>query len=205
MVGISLIGMGIGFLVPTLVVREETVGEEAQAAIGHLYLAYFILSGICLILCLLFMQAGPEVAPSEGATAEKNSSIKESLRHIKGDRNLWTFFLAYCIGYGSLICFATNCNFLIKPYGYSDFVIAINGVMLLLFGTIAAVVFSFYIKKTYNYKRVLKVVSRGSALLLLILCIWLNSANAKIITTLIITLMGAFITPTVPICYDLGC
>lgn len=205
MVGISLFGMGIGFLIPTLVVGEDSTGEEAQSAIGRLYLMYFILSGVCLILCLLFMQAGPEIAPSEGATAAKSSSIKESLYQIKRDRNLWKFFSAYCLGYGSLICFATNCNFLIKPYGYSDFLIAMNAVLLIVFGTIAAVLLSIYIKKTYNYQLVLRAVSMGSAILLIILCIWLNSINSKVVTTFIITLMGAVITPTVPICYDLGC
>jgi hypothetical protein len=30
------------------------------------------------------------------------------------------FLAAYCLCYGSFIAFASNCNFIIKPYGYTD-------------------------------------------------------------------------------------
>lgn len=45
------------------------IGEEAEQKIGHLYLAYFIFSGVCLILSLLFMRGKPQTPPSEGAIA----------------------------------------------------------------------------------------------------------------------------------------
>lgn len=61
--------MGLGFLIPTLVVGEDMIGEEAEQKIGHLYLAYFIFSGVCLILSLLFMRGKPQTPPSEGAIA----------------------------------------------------------------------------------------------------------------------------------------
>jgi hypothetical protein len=41
--------------------------------------------------------------------------------------------------------------------------------------------------------------------MLSILCIWLNTLNVKILTTIIISIMGFIITPVVPISYDLGC
>ena len=72
-------------------------------------------------------------------------------------------------------------------------------------GTVGAILFSLYIKKTYNYKLALKITSFGSFIVLLILCFWLNTANVKAITAIIISIMGFIVTPTVPICYDLGC
>jgi len=75
----------------------------------------------------------------------------------------------------------------------------------MVMGTAGAILFSLYIKRTYNYKLALKVTSFGAFIMLLILCVWLNTANIKAITAIIIAVMGFVVTPTVPICYDLGC
>lgn len=124
---------------------------------------------------------------------------------MKQHRNLWKFFPAYCLGYGTFISFATNSNFIIKPYEYTDVQIAVNGVLLMVIGTAGAILFSLYLKKTYNYKLALRVTSVGSFVMLLVLCMWLNTANVKAVTAIIIAIMGFVVTPTVPICYDLGC
>lgn len=75
----------------------------------------------------------------------------------------------------------------------------------MVIGTLGAIVFSIYIKKTFNYRMTLKVISIGSITMLGLLCLWLNTYNFKIITTLIISCMGFLLTPIVPICYELGC
>lgn len=75
----------------------------------------------------------------------------------------------------------------------------------MLIGTIGAVSFSIYIKKTYNFSFIVRLISIGSVSMLSILCIWLNTYNVKILTTIIISIMGFIITPVVPISYDLGC
>ena len=115
------------------------------------------------------------------------------------------FFGGYFLCYGTLVTFGANCNFIIKPYGYTDFQIAINAIVPTLSGTVGAVVFSAYIKKTFNYKRAIGFVTIGAAIMLIILCIWLNTANAKVITTIILFFTGFIYTPIVPLCYDLGC
>lgn len=127
------------------------------------------------------------------------------MKELKNNRNLWKFFPAYCLGYGTFITFAANSNFIIKPYDYSDIQIAVNGVLLMVVGTAGAILFSLYIKRTYNYKLALKVTSFGALVMLLILCLWLNTANVKAVTAIIIAVMGFVVTPIVPICYDLGC
>lgn len=72
-------------------------------------------------------------------------------------------------------------------------------------GTVGAILFSLYIKRTSNYKLAIRVTSFGSFIMLLVLCLWLNTANVKAVTAIIIAVMGFVVTPTVPICYDLGC
>lgn len=115
------------------------------------------------------------------------------------------FFAGCLLGYGSLICFAANFNFIIKVYGYTDLEIAINGVLMIVTGTVGASLFIIYIKKALNHKLILGVVCLGSAFMMAILCLWLNSANAKAITTFLLIIFGFVATPIVSICYDLGC
>lgn len=73
--------------------------------------------------------------------------------------------------------FAANSNFIIKPYHYTDLEISINAVLLIAIGTVGAISFSIYIKKTFNYKKTIVVVPMGSAFMLILLCSWLNTAN----------------------------
>lgn len=115
------------------------------------------------------------------------------------------FLVAYCLSYGTFIAFASNCNFIIKPYGYSDVEIATNAVLLMLVGTVGAIAFSIYIKKTYNFKLALRSIALSSVAALLLLCLWLNTANLKWGTCLIISMLGFVLTPLVPVSYDLGC
>lgn len=75
----------------------------------------------------------------------------------------------------------------------------------MLAGTCGAITFSLFIKRTYNFSLALRIITVGSTFMLSVLCLWLNSTNAKPITTLIISLLGFFLTPLVPISYDLGC
>lgn len=115
------------------------------------------------------------------------------------------FLLAYCLSYGSFIAFASNCNFLIKPYGYTDVRIATNAVLLMLVGTCGAIAFSIYIKKTFNYRVALRSIAIASVAMLLLLCLWLNTINGKLGTSFIISILGFVLTPLVPVSYDLGC
>ena len=147
------------------------------------------------------MQSRPEILPSEGALATKLSSMKESFKLIKKNKNLWLFFASYCTNYGTFVAFVANCNFIMKPFDYADIQIALNVVMLMLVGTSGSIFFSLYLKRTGKYAKTLRVAMSSSSIMFVILCVWLNTINSKIITTLIISCMGFFATPTVPICY----
>jgi len=59
LVAFNLIGLGLGFLLPTLVVDETATDLAARKSIEYLYLGYFILSGVSLVLSLSLMQSRP--------------------------------------------------------------------------------------------------------------------------------------------------
>jgi hypothetical protein len=72
-------------------------------------------------------------------------------------------------------------------------------------GTIGSILVSLYIKKTSNYSLALRVTSIGASIFIILFIVWVNTGRVKIITTLILSMLGFSLTPLVPICYDLGC
>lgn len=60
-------GTGVGFIVPTLVVKENSLGQEAQDQIFYLYAGEFMVSAIAFVLVYLFMRKEPPTPPSIGA------------------------------------------------------------------------------------------------------------------------------------------
>lgn len=75
----------------------------------------------------------------------------------------------------------------------------------MLVGTLGAIAFSVYIKRTYNFSLALRVIAMASGIVLMLLCLWLDTINGKVGTSVIISLLGFVLTPLVPLCYDLGC
>lgn len=67
MVGVNIVGVGIGFLLPTLVVYDDLPVDESQTIIVRLYIVYFILAAIQVVLGLVFMRPKPAIAPSISA------------------------------------------------------------------------------------------------------------------------------------------
>lgn len=163
------------------------------------------MAGTCLVLSLMFMQAKPEVPPSEGAVASKLYSLTESFQQIRKNQNLWRFFLCYSVHYGTFISLMANSNFIVTSYGYSDIEIAINIVLLMVGGTVGSVLASLYLKKTGDYQKTLRTVVIGAALMLALLTLWLNTVNSKVGTSIIMLVMGFIGNPEMPICYQLGC
>jgi len=59
MIGINLFGLGIGFLIPALMVSEDSVGEAAKIEINRLYFSYFVICAVCFVLNYFLMKAQP--------------------------------------------------------------------------------------------------------------------------------------------------
>lgn len=56
MVGSSIIGSGLGFAIPTLVIDEDSQGEFAQRQVFSLYLGYGLATIVLLVLNVGFLR-----------------------------------------------------------------------------------------------------------------------------------------------------
>ena len=70
-------------------------------------------------MVMIFMRKYPPTPPSAGAESEKLDVLK-SFEVIKNDKNLWKFFSAYIILYGTLLSSGSTSNLLLKPYEFKD-------------------------------------------------------------------------------------
>lgn len=116
----------------------------------------------------VLMKSKPVISPSR-IDKKTELTFKETFLKIKTDRNLWKFFSAYSIFYGSFMVFGTSANFLIKPFGLSDAVISLAAIALILLGAAGAVVSSIFLKRTRRYKFVITLFTFGSTGVLAVL------------------------------------
>ncbi len=151
------------------------------------------------------MKGQPERLPSAGAEQQK-THIFETFKIIKGDRNLWKFFAASMLLYGTFLSFASTSNMLFKPYGFDDSLIAIFGICLLVSGIIGSVCYTLFIKKTQKYKvAIVCAVSLAVAFTASAAFIMNFSASEKALISVMCVGMGFNLIPMVPISYDVGC
>lgn len=77
--------------------------------------------------------------------------------------------------------------------------------MLIVSGVIGSIAWSFYLKKTTNYKLTIRAIPGISMVVLVLICIALNVDAPTAIVMCLGGLIGASITPILPVSYDLGC
>jgi len=107
--------------------------------------------------------------------------------------------------YGTFQTFASSANFVIKPFGYTDLQISMAAVFLIIMGTIGAVLSSLYLKRTRKYKKVITICTIGATSTMLLLIIQLHILPHPFFTSSVVAMLGFFVTPIVPISYELGC
>lgn len=76
---------------------------------------------------------------------------------------------------------------------------------MLIMGVFGSIVLSLYIKKTNDYKKVLRLVALSAIVFNSILFTWLEVSAMLGITIIIIGVVGFTCTPIITLCYDLGC
>lgn len=124
---------------------------------------------------------------------------------IKKDRNIWKFLGAYSLFYGSFLVFGSSANFLIKPFGFTDIIISLSAVGLIIFGTVGAVLGSIFIKRTRQYKILITVTTFAACGTLIALILQLFIIPVPGITIVIVAVIGFFVVPVVPTSYEIGC
>lgn len=150
------------------------------------------------------MKKQPISLPSIGAEQEK-TNLKQSLKIIRKDRNLWIFYLGYFLIYGTILSFGSLTNLIMKPYGFSNIQLSIFAIFLLLSGVVGAVCWTFYLKKSLNYRFCIRVITIFSVISMIIICIVLNSIPNLVVVIIFGSVVGFSVTPLMPISYDLGC
>lgn len=103
--------------------------------------------------------------------------------------------------YGSFQTFASSANLLIKPFGASNLDISMAAIMLILFGTVGAVLGSFYLKKTREYRRLFRFCSLGALSLIIMLAFQLIAIDSVALIKINVGVIGFFLTPIIPTSY----
>ena len=169
-----------------------------------MYAGEFLASAIALVIIFLFMRKEPPSPPSIGAEQEK-TNIRESFKIFKKNKNLWKYFCGFFIMYGTLLSFSSTVNMQMKPYHYTNNQISLFAIILLVMGVFGSIAFSLYLKKTTNYKLTIRVIPVISVLSMILILIALSAKASILIVLLFGGVAGFFITPIIPISYDLGC
>lgn len=92
-----------------------------------------------------------------------------------------------------------------KPYNFTDVEIAVSAILLIFSGVIGSIIFSLLLKKTSNYRMVLSCLLGGTICAITCFPINILFGNWKIVTIIAFTVLGFFMTPIIPVSYDLGC
>lgn len=181
------------------------MGDEAKNQIFNLYSKYFIAAVVNGLLIIFLMREKPNKLPSAGAEQEK-TTLTKTWEIIKEDRNIWKFFTAAILMYGTFLSFGSTSNMLFKPYGFEDTQIAIFGVCLLVSGVLGSVSYTVYIKKTIKYKNAIVCACVLAVAFIITNALLMNLATEqRILISFMILGMGFNLIPMVPISYDLGC
>lgn len=107
--------------------------------------------------------------------------------------------------YGSVLSFGSITNLIMKPYNFTNVELSLFAIILLISGVLGAVCWTFYLKKTLNYQRTIRVIPTLSVIAMIIICIILNTNPLIVLTFIFGSIVGFSVTPLMPISYDLGC
>ncbi len=201
---ISPISLGIGFLIPGLVVvdiTKSTVDEYKQSVYNLFFYQALILSILCLPGLFLFKEK-PLTPPSYSSETEK-SSFTEAARKCWKNKNFLFLLAFFASTYGALNAFSIVINILVQPFGYSSFDTSLIGAILIIFGLIGSFLVSIYVAKTNFYKFSLIICSIGYAASIMMIGFASYSENIYIAFIPVIFL-GFFGFPILPIAIEMG-
>ena len=115
------------------------------------------------------------------------------------------FFAGYMLLYGTLLSFGSTVNLVMRPYGFKDVQIAMFALVLIISGVVGSICWSLYLKKTTNYRLTIRAIPTISMVVMVLICIALNTHARAAVIFILGGMIGFSITPILPISYDLGC
>lgn len=202
---ISPISLGIGFLIPGLIVADittSTIDEYKQS----IYNLFFYQSLIFTILCIpgiFLFKEKPLTPPSYSSEVEK-SIFSDAVRKCSKNKNFLLLLAFFASTYGALNAFSIVINILVYPFGYSSFDTSLIGAILIIFGLVGSFVVSLYVAKTNLYKFSLVICTIGYAASIMMIGFAAYSRNVYL-AFIPVLFLGFFGFPILPIAIETGC
>lgn len=117
---INIVGTGIGFVVPSIIVDETEMDKEKTHTQVLLLMAIeFGLSFVGALLVVLLFREKPPKPPSFGAESVK-IPFKKSLYVMMNNKSFLWLLLAFSVTNGVFNFFGSLLNLLLKPFNYTD-------------------------------------------------------------------------------------
>ena len=202
---ISPLSLGLGFLIPGLMVADittSTIDEYKQSVYNLFFYQSLILTILCIPGIFLFKEK-PLTPPSYSSEAEK-SSFADAARKCSKNKNFLFLLAFFASTYGALNAFSIVINILVYPFGYSSFDTSLIGAILIIFGLIGSFLVSLYVAKTNLYKFSLVICSIGYAASIMMIGFAAYSRNVYI-AFIPVLFLGFFGFPILPIAIEMVC
>ncbi|KAK7595318.1 hypothetical protein V9T40_013143 [Parthenolecanium corni] len=156
------IGIAIGFVLPPMIVREETMHDLHQVGteLGFLHTGTAFAATIIFALILLLFEASPPVPPSVAQklmiirdNRSTDNSFYVSLKHLIGNLDFDLLLISYGLNIGAFYAYSTLLNQLIVekfPDGVQD--AGRVGLTLIVGGIVGSLAWGVVLDKTQIYK-----------------------------------------------------
>mmetsp|Transcript_21902 Transcript_21902/g.34020 ORF Transcript_21902/g.34020 Transcript_21902/m.34020 type:complete len:231 (+) Transcript_21902:805-1497(+) len=204
-VAAQAIGGAIGFVIPTIFVKEDDTNEEFKTHIQQALLLQAIFGVLCGLACVIFFRNQPPSPPSPTAfdRVDEPGMFKKSIVTLLTDGNLWLLFGVFGLIQGSFNTFGTIVGYLGDSFGYTTDQSSLFGALFIVGGIVGCVVFSIWLEKTLAYKKALITVCFLSSLLILVT--YFIMPNQEMVASCItFVFLGFSMIPILATSFDFG-
>eukprot|EP01114_Cavostelium_apophysatum_P015978 TRINITY_DN4470_c0_g1_i2.p1 TRINITY_DN4470_c0_g1~~TRINITY_DN4470_c0_g1_i2.p1 ORF type:complete len:481 (+),score=61.94 TRINITY_DN4470_c0_g1_i2:51-1493(+) len=191
------IGVGLGFLLPPLIVTEPS-------DIPVMLVAEAGLATAILLICSALLKDKPEFPPSLSATTTREENYGKSMKLLFTDKNFWVLLLEFGLGLGAFNTIATVVNQLVIPFHYSNDDSGNLGALFILCGLVGCGAAGPLVDKFRRYKLTLLIcyfLAIGAGTMF---ALTLKPDNFALIAVAC-SLIGLVMTPVLPISLELAC
>lgn len=200
---INILGVGIGFLIPSLFVEDNVSKEEGKSQFFNLVFAEAIIATVCTLPVFVFFREKPPTPPSFAAETKK-TSFRNSIWKVMKNKNFVLLLIAFSTVLGNYNCLATIVDLLIKPFGYDESDSGVLGALLIVAGLIGAGLLGWYVEVTkfYKFSIILCLIGFMSSIFMNIFVLY---SYRFVFCGIACFLMGFAALPLLPLSFDLAC